>query len=84
MQRYKNRQVLITTHSYDILSDAGIDENEVLLLTATDEGTQVTNISNEEDICNVLGAGFSVADALIPRTKPDGIDELGTINLAAE
>lgn len=84
MQRYKNRQVLITTHSYDILSDAGIDENEVLLLTATDEGTQVTNISNEEDICNVLGAGFSVADALIPRTKPDGIDELGTINLAVE
>lgn len=84
MQRYKKKQVLITTHSYDILSDEGIDENEVLLLTATDEGTTVTNISSEEDICNVLGAGFSVADALLPRTKPDQVDELGTINLADE
>ena len=84
MQRYRKRQVLITTHSYDILSDAGIDENEVLLLTATDEGTKVMNISSEEDICNVLGAGFSVADALIPRTKPVRVDELGTVNLADE
>ena len=84
MQRYKNRQVLITTHSYDILSDEGIDENEVLLLTATEDGTVITNVSDETDICDVLGAGFSVADALIPRTRPAGVDELRSINLAEE
>ncbi len=39
MQRYKRRQVIVTTHSYDILSNEGIDGSEVLLLTNTNEGT---------------------------------------------
>lgn len=84
IQRYKERQVIITTHSYDILADEGIDENEVLLLSISSEGTEVTNVSDEQDICRILEAGFSMADALLPRTKPVAVDELNHIKLGDE
>lgn len=80
MQRYKRRQVIVTTHSYDILSNEGIDGSEVLLLTNTNEGTTVDKISDIEDARNILGAGFSVADAVIPRTKPTEIENMGIVN----
>lgn len=80
MQRYKKRQVLITTHSYDILSNTGIDENEVILLKNTAEGTEAKPISDIKDIKDILGAGLSVADAVIPRTKPSNIEKMGNVN----
>lgn len=80
MQRYKKRQVIVTTHSYDILSNEGIDGSEVLLLTNTNEGTTVDKISDIEDVRNILGAGFSVADVVIPRTKPTEIENMGIVN----
>ena len=40
-QQRRNRQVLISTHSSDLLSDPGIGGKEVLVLTPTKEGTTV-------------------------------------------
>ncbi|HTP29870.1 MAG TPA: AAA family ATPase, partial [Anaeromyxobacteraceae bacterium] len=37
------RQVLVTTHSEEILNDAGIDPSEIILLTPTNEDTRVTS-----------------------------------------
>jgi predicted ATPase len=41
IQRQKKRQIMISTHSSDLLSDAGIGGEEVLLLTPSEEGTKV-------------------------------------------
>lgn len=63
-------QVLITTHSYEILSDQGIGSDEVVVLMPSAEGTKVTNASSLSDVNDELSAGFSVADAVIPYTDP--------------
>jgi hypothetical protein len=45
MQRQRRRQVVVSTHSMDLLSDPGIDGREVLLLEPSAEGTSVTPVS---------------------------------------
>ncbi len=82
MQRHKKRQIFITTHSYDILSNVGIGASEVLLLKNGNEGTEVTLISDIEEIRNELEAGFTVADAVINRTRPADIERMADVNLA--
>jgi len=69
-------QILITTHSYDILSASGISTDEVLLLQNTPQGTIIQKVSDIADIKPVVDAGLSIADAVIPYTKPEGIEQL--------
>ena len=83
IQRVKKggRQVFITTHSYDILSNEGIAPEEVLLLTNSPEGTEVEVLSNVEKAKNILEAGFSMADVVMPLTKPWSIESMSHIKL---
>lgn len=83
IQRVKKggRQVFITTHSYDILSNEGIAPEEVLLLTNSPEGTEVEVLSDVEKAKNILAAGFSMADVVMPLTKPWSIESMSHIKL---
>ena len=83
IQRVKKggRQVFITTHSYDILSNEGIAPEEVLLLTNSPEGTEGEVLSNVEKAKNILAAGFSMADVVMPLTKPWSIESMSHIKL---
>lgn len=83
IQRVKKggRQVFITTHSYDILSNEGIAPEEVLLLTNSPEGTEVEVLPNVEKAKNILAAGFSMADVVMPLTKPWSIESMSHIKL---
>lgn len=83
IQRVKKggRQVFITTHSYDILSNEGIAPEEVLLLTNSPEGTEVEVLSNVEKAKNILATGFSMADVVMPLTKPWSIESMSHIKL---
>jgi predicted ATPase len=72
----ENSQILITTHSYDMLSASGISPEEVLLLKNTQEGTTVKKVSDIDELKSVINAGLSIADAVIPYTKPSDIDKL--------
>ena len=83
IQRVKKggRQVFITTHSYDILSNEGIAPEEVLLLTNSPEGSEVEVLSNVEKAKNILAAGFSMADVVMPLTKPWSIESMSHIKL---
>ena len=77
MQRKNRRQILISTHSHELLSDRGIDGREVLLLLPGDEGTQVGVSSNFPDIKALLVNGeLSVGDVVIPRTAPENCEQL--------
>ena len=80
MQRYKKRQIIITTHSYDILANKGIDEKkEVILLQNDKEGTKVTVVSDIEEAREILKAGLSMADVVIPMTSPEDIQHLSKV-----
>ncbi len=68
--RKAKRQVVISTHSSELLSDKGIGGEEVLLLEPSKEGTVVKTSSRIEDIRQMLDAGFSVGEAVLPRTEP--------------
>lgn len=70
------RQVIITTHSYDLLSHPGIGADEVIFLAPRDEGTEAKRVDGAEDCVRYLEAGFSVADAVIPRTAPENLENL--------
>jgi predicted ATPase len=83
IQRTKktNSQIIITTHSYDILSNKGISPDEVLVLQNTQEGTTIAKVSNIAEIRAVIESGLSIADAVIPITKPENLQQISQLNL---
>jgi predicted ATPase len=76
LQKPKKRQVLITTHSVDLLGDKGISLDEILVITPSAEGSIVCTASSMEEIKRMLEAGMSPADAILPKTKPKNINQL--------
>jgi len=76
LQKPKKRQVLLTTHSVDLLSDKGISLDEILLLIPANEGTDVRTASSIPEIKAMLEGGMSPAHAILPRTKPKNVNQL--------
>ncbi len=76
LQRQRGRQVIISTHSADLLSDRGIGGEEVLLLTPSTEGTTVRSASSIREIKDLLESGLSVGEAALPYTAPSDIIQL--------
>lgn len=70
------RQIFVSTHSFDILSEKSIGGEEVVLLQPDAEGTIATVASSIKEVRNLLDAGFSVGDAALPHTKPSGLRQL--------
>jgi len=76
IQRQKKRQIILTTHSGDLLEDEGIGGEEILLLTPSLEGTKVTTASSIDNVRDLLESGLSIAEAVLPLTKPSEINQL--------
>jgi len=70
LQAKERRQSIISTHSWELLSDKGISGEEVLLLTPTSEGTEVKVASTIKEVRDLLESGLSPAEAIIPLTEP--------------
>lgn len=68
------RQVFVTTHSEALLGDKGIDPREVIRLEPTQDGTKVIESSAEDKA--LIAAGYSVAEAMLPKAKPAELDQL--------
>lgn len=83
IQREKKQslQVMITTHSYELLSDSGIGMDEVLLLRSSKEGTVVDRVSDIEDVKSVIEAGIPMAEAVISNSKPKYIDTVNQLKM---
>lgn len=79
MQRMRHRQVLVSTHSDALLTEAGIDGREVLVFSAAREGTEVKLASDFDEVRVLLANGFTVGEAVLPRTKPESAGRLGAI-----
>ncbi|MPZ19170.1 MAG: AAA family ATPase [Luteitalea sp.] len=76
VQRRTGRQIFLSTHSPDLLRDEGIGLDEVLLLAPGTEGTDVTPADSHQEIRDLLEGGLSLADAVIPRTRPEHPEQL--------
>ena len=70
------RQVLISTHSTDLLRDEGIGLDEVLLLRPGMEGTSVSTALARDDVKPLLESGLSMAEAVMPLTRPEHAEQL--------
>jgi len=80
-KKSKPSQIFITTHSYDILSDSGISSDEVLVLELSQEGTTINKLTDISEIKAIVEAGLTIADAVIPYTKPKEIEKLSQLTL---
>jgi len=70
VQRRTGGQIIISTHSGELLKDSGIGMDEVLLLEPSGEGTMVSPASKFGQIAALLQGGATLADAVLPRTRP--------------
>lgn len=75
------RQIIVTTHSEALLSDAGIGLNEVYLLSPQQEGTTVEAASTSAEIRAMLEAGHTMGEIVLPRTAPREARQLSLLNL---
>ncbi|MFZ1983773.1 MAG: AAA family ATPase [Desulfatitalea sp.] len=71
----QRRQIIISTHSQVMLDNKAIDARGVVVLDMSPEGTHVRPVNAEERIG--LEAGLSIADVVLPQTRPRKIEQLG-------
>jgi predicted ATPase len=76
IQRAKGRQVLVSTHSPELVSDKGISGEEVILLQPTKNGTRMVVGKDDKQIRTLLEEGASAGEAVIPATEPKDARQL--------
>jgi predicted ATPase len=87
LQKEQARQILVRTHSGDLLSNPGIAPDEVLLLRPTNAGTTVEVGIDVAEIRPLLDAGLPIGEAVMPHTRPAKVERIaffgsnGDINL---
>lgn len=77
--RKVRRQIVVSTHSEALLSNKGIDGRGVVVLEPSTEGTVGRPLSEEE--VSALEAGLSIAEVVLPKTRPPKASELGQLEL---
>lgn len=77
VQRRTRRQIIVSTHSADLLQDTGIGLDEVLLFFPKDEGTVIQRADELEQAKTLLAQGASLSEVVIPMTKPEKAYQLG-------
>jgi len=80
LQRKRRRQLIVSTHSHDLLDEAGIDGREVLLLEPEKEGTTVRVAADIQDVRTLLENGLSVGEVVLPRVAPKNAYQLSLFN----
>jgi predicted ATPase len=83
MQRHSARQVLMTTHSEAIVGEGGIGLNEVFRLEPGENGTTIQIASENEQVSELVKAGFTVGQALMPLARPANVEQLSLFDVVA-
>ena len=69
-------QVILSTHSNEILDDPGVGADEAVVLKPGDEGTEAMAAEALPDVAHLLDAGLSLAEIVRPWTEPENVPEL--------
>ena len=70
----RRKQVILTTHSEALLLNKGIDPRAVLRIEPSAEGSEIVP-SSESEVAAVH-AGLSVAEVILPKTRPSQAEQL--------
>jgi len=71
------RQVIVTTHSQELLNNTGISAEEILLVMVEgEEGSKIISSASLPDVKAYLLAGQPIGDILLKRTSPKNIQQL--------
>ena len=73
-RRASSRQVLISTHSDNLLESVS-EDSQILLIVAGANGSVVRPPDPAET--GLIAQGLNPAEVLLPKTRPAGIDQLG-------
>ncbi len=76
IQRRSGRQILVSTHSLDLLKDEGIGLDEVLLLMPGHGETAVRPVTGLADARALLNSGLRLDEVVIPLTRPPKAEQL--------
>ncbi len=68
------RQVLVSTHSDEMLSDEGISPEEILLVEPAAEGSNIVVGASIAEVAKLMKLGVTANEAVLPRTKLDQMD----------
>jgi predicted ATPase len=75
----QRRQIIISSHSEALLNNRGIDARGVVVLEPSQEGTRPRPVNDTERMG--LEAGLSVAEVVLPQTRPQKVEQLGQMRL---
>jgi predicted ATPase len=70
------RQVLVSTHAEEMLSDRGIDPAEVVLIEPTDEGSTATLGTAKAAVLRAARARLPLGNVVTSLTKPKHVEQL--------
>ena len=70
------RQVVVSTHAAEMLSDRGIDPSEIWLLEPTEHETKVVLGSDRPELTNAAKAKIPLGKIVTGLTKPKEIEQL--------
>ena len=62
------RQVILSTHSDDLLMDSGIAAEELLLVQPAEEGSKILVGASINEVSRLMKAGIPASEAVMPRT----------------
>lgn len=72
-----DNQILISTHSPDLLSDGSITASELVMLQPNKEGTEVRLANDIIEVKTLLESGIGADEVVISFASPDNIEQLG-------
>jgi hypothetical protein len=75
-QRKIKRQVIISTHSSEMLDDEGIGGDEVLRLEPDPDGTLLISPQDVPEEMLQLKNGLTIADVVLPKSAPSNANQL--------
>jgi predicted ATP-dependent endonuclease of OLD family len=78
LQRRTGRQIIVSSHSPEILNDSGIGNDEVLVLLPKSEGTAAQLLSENEAATALRSSGVELAEILRGLTAPEHADKLAS------
>jgi len=76
LQDRTGRQVILSTHSPDLLADEGIGLDEIVLLVPEDVGTVVQTAASLQDAEGLLRAGIPLPEIVMEETAPRDPDRI--------
>jgi predicted ATPase len=63
------RQVIVSTHSEDLLSDEGIGPGEVLIVRPAQEGSEIIEASSKQSIVKLMQSGLNAGEVIMPEAS---------------